>query len=282
MNIQNAITIDLTRPGISHRTYAVEGDRGTRTVQLLLRQGAGEWTVPDGVAASVVYSKSDGTRGWYDTLPDGTPACTVDGSAITVTLVPQIMAVSGIVVAAVILRDQDKNQLSTFDFLVDVRSSPADDAVSENYYNLQADAFSGELAEWMAQMEQALAGAVQFAQAQVLTEEQQAQARENIGAVSAGDVSAAIEEAVGEAIVSTVFRPSVDADGNLSWTNNAGLENPAAVNVMGPQGPAGENGQDGADGCTPVKGTDYFTDDDKAELVDLVLAALPAWEGGAY
>ena len=48
---------------------------------------------------------------------------------------------------------------------------------------------------------------------------------------------------------------------------------------------AGEDGQDGApgtDGKTPVKGTDYFTDSDKAEMVDLVLAALPTWTGGSY
>ena len=37
----------------------------------------------------------------------------------------------------------------------------------------------------------------------------------------------------------------------------------------GPQGPAG------ADGHTPVKGTDYFTDADKTELVNAVLAAIP-------
>lgn len=50
----------------------------------------------------------------------------------------------------------------------------------------------------------------------------------------------------------------------------------------GPQGPVGSDGLPGADGYTPVKGTDYFTDADKAELVDAVLAALPVWEGGSY
>ena len=32
---------------------------------------------------------------------------------------------------------------------------------------------------------------------------------------------------------------------------------------------------DGADGYTPVKGTDYWTDDDKAQMVNDVIAALP-------
>lgn len=39
---------------------------------------------------------------------------------------------------------------------------------------------------------------------------------------------------------------------------------------------------DGEDGKTPVKGTDYFTADDKTEMVNLVLAALPTWNGGSY
>ena len=37
----------------------------------------------------------------------------------------------------------------------------------------------------------------------------------------------------------------------------------------------GATGNKGADGTTPVKGTDYFTDADKAELIDAVIAALP-------
>ena len=33
-----------------------------------------------------------------------------------------------------------------------------------------------------------------------------------------------------------IFIPSVDADGNLSWTNNGGLPNPPTVNIKGPPG----------------------------------------------
>ena len=37
--------------------------------------------------------------------------------------------------------------------------------------------------------------------------------------------------------------------------------------ATGPQGEKGEKGDTGADGRTPVKGTDYFTDADKAEII---------------
>ena len=44
----------------------------------------------------------------------------------------------------------------------------------------------------------------------------------------------------------TVFIPSIDDYGNVSWSNDGGLENPATVNVRGPQGPKGERGEDGS------------------------------------
>ena len=100
----------------------------------------------------------------------------------------------------------------------------------------------------------------------------------------------------------TTFTPSVSADGTLSWTNDGGKENPASVNIKGPQGEQGPQGEPGAKGetgaagaigpegpqgpkgeqgpqgepgatgpqgpagHTPVKGTDYFTAADKSEI----------------
>lgn len=42
------------------------------------------------------------------------------------------------------------------------------------------------------------------------------------------------------------FIPNVDDYGNLSWINDAGLENPETVNIRGPKGETGEKGDDGA------------------------------------
>lgn len=44
--------------------------------------------------------------------------------------------------------------------------------------------------------------------------------------------------------------------------------------VDGKDGADGENGKDGQDGYTPVKGTDYFTDNDKDEIVRRVITLL--------
>ena len=50
----------------------------------------------------------------------------------------------------------------------------------------------------------------------------------------------------------------------------------------GLQGEQGIQGIKGNDGYTPVKGIDYYTEADKEEIVQAVIAALPTAEGGAY
>ena len=87
------------------------------------------------------------------------------------------------------------------------------------------------------------------------------------------------------------FYPEVSADGIISWTNDRGLPNPNPVNIKGEKGDKGDkgdtgangkdgtNGKDGVDGYTPVKGKDYFTETDKAEIVSSVIEALPVYDG---
>lgn len=59
----------------------------------------------------------------------------------------------------------------------------------------------------------------------------------------------------GEAGVDGVtFTPHIDAEGNLSWTNDGGLDNPEPVNIRGPKGlngGPGSPGEPGEDGITP-------------------------------
>lgn len=66
------------------------------------------------------------------------------------------------------------------------------------------------------------------------------------------------------------FYPSLSDKGILSWTNDRELDNPLPVNIRG------------KDGHTPIKGTDYYTEADKAEMVSAVIAEIeiPEDEGG--
>ena len=50
------------------------------------------------------------------------------------------------------------------------------------------------------------------------------------------------------------FYPSVSEDGDLSWTNDGGLENPETVNIRGPQGIQGEKGEIGRQGVQGPQG----------------------------
>lgn len=97
----------------------------------------------------------------------------------------------------------------------------------------------------------------------------------------------------------TTFYPSVSAEGVISWTNDGGKQNPASVNIKGPQGiqgdkgvkgdtgeqgPKGDTGSQGPqgvkgnDGYTPVRGTDYWTNADQIAIINAVLQELPAAE----
>ncbi len=65
--------------------------------------------------------------------------------------------------------------------------------------------------------------------------------------------------------------PHIGANGNW-WLGEADTG-------IAAQGPQGEPGNNGADGYNPVKGKDYWTEADKREMVEDVIAALPVYNG---
>ena len=66
------------------------------------------------------------------------------------------------------------------------------------------------------------------------------------------------------------------ASKNISVVETTGAQ--GETGPQGDKGDTGEQGPAGADGYTPVKGTDYWTEEDQAAIVADVLAALPAAE----
>lgn len=83
------------------------------------------------------------------------------------------------------------------------------------------------------------------------------------------------------------YIPSVSDTGELTWAGSkADMPGVPAANIKGPKGDKGEkgdpgkDGEDGADGApgangyTPVKGVDYYTDAEKAALVEDVAEAV--------
>lgn len=74
--------------------------------------------------------------------------------------------------------------------------------------------------------------------------------------------------------------PTIGANGN--WYLGTTDTGKPSRGEKGDTGASGASGKNGTDGKTPVKGTDYWTAADKAEIVNDTLAALPKWTGGSY
>lgn len=77
-------------------------------------------------------------------------------------------------------------------------------------------------------------------------------------------------------------------DGTFTLLLSDGSETSAVQTIKGDKGDKGDKGNPGGkgdpgvDGYTPVKGTDYWTSDDKAEIVNDVLESLPRAESEVY
>lgn len=96
---------------------------------------------------------------------------------------------------------------------------------------------------------------------QTLTEAQKAQARENIGVSEGKDgVSPTVSVSKSGKVTTVTI---TDKNGTKTATINDGAD--------GKDGVAGSNGKDGK---TPIKGVDYYTEADKAEIVAAVIESL--------
>lgn len=262
MNVTSKISVDLTRPNMGTLVNAVQGDGNTRQVEITLLAGGVPWTPPDGVEAAIAYKHIGGTKGMYNKLADDTAAISISGNVATVILAPQMLTASGTVRASLVFNDAKLNRLTTFPFSVLVTSNPAAGAQKvEDYLRLQwlEDKLEESLRELKASGEFDGAPGPQGPQGP------QGEKGEKGDAGPQGPQG----EQGPQGIPGTDGRDGVDGkDG--------------APGPQGPQGIQGETGPAGTDGYTPVKGTDYFTEADKTELVNAVLAALPMWEGGSY
>lgn len=91
----------------------------------------------------------------------------------------------------------------------------------------------------------------------------------------------------------TSYIPSIDEEGNLSWSNNDGQENPPTVNIKGKTGDKGgifipaidencnltwSNDADLSNpepvNLKPVAGIDFFTEEDKSKIISDIVKEL--------
>ena len=134
MNVTHKFTTDLQTRGITERIHAMQSDANTRVVEVTLLEGGKEWS-PAGATASVAFRNlKDGHKGWYDKLPNGSDACTVNSNVVTATLAPAVLSGDGEVQAAIVFQDAQLNQLATFGFSILVEKNPAAGVAKANDY----------------------------------------------------------------------------------------------------------------------------------------------------
>lgn len=134
-----ALRVDMLDPGAPQIIHAVQDDSNSRKIAFNIYAGGAQWAVPDGTLVTVRYKKPDGTAGFYDTLPDGsTPAATIDGNVVTVSLVPQAFTVIGNVPVQIKLYDSAGASIATFAVVMHVSANVVSDAeiVSSDYYSV--------------------------------------------------------------------------------------------------------------------------------------------------
>lgn len=144
-----ALRVDLLDPGAPQIIHAVQDDNNSRKIAFSIYAGGAQWAVPDGTLVTVRYKKPDGTAGFYDTLPDGsTPAATIDGNVVTVSIVPQALTVCGNVPVQINLYDSAGTSITTFAVVMHVSANVVSDAeiVSSDYYSVLTKQIADALA----------------------------------------------------------------------------------------------------------------------------------------
>lgn len=138
MQVTKNITLDLLETGSPVIIKAKQNDRNTRYIAAHLYVDGLAYPVPSGTEIAFRYKKPDGTAGFYDTLPDNSPAITVSGNTVTVELVEQVLTVSGCVHCEINMYNATSEKLTTFTFEIAVEESVLTDAeiISSDYYNV--------------------------------------------------------------------------------------------------------------------------------------------------
>lgn len=321
MKIIKKIKMDLLNKQNIPVIDAVQGDSNTRVLEFSLYSGGIPWSVPDGVSVAVAYLRTDGAKGIYDTLADGSAAISVAGNVVSAILVPQALAVAGDTKLTVVFM-ADGEQLATFCVTLRVAQNPAIGAVEpEDYINLR-QVLVEMVDKVLAEMDIGAPFFVNVGQGlESITVEQSfddIQGAEASGRLIYCALETADQERLNLPLVKSnngIFYFSTVCVG-VEWlvTIRQGADGNTVATVANQETGSGDSGEDGgyytpeitdngdgtmevsftpsdADmpavepvtvalpagpaGDTPKKGVDYWTEEDKADIVDAVKAEVP-------
>ena len=135
MNVTHKFNLDLAMQGASQYINVMQNDKYTRNLEVNLYANGIAWEPPVGCYVVIRYSKSDGTAGEYNVLPNGSDAWSISENVVTVTLAPQVCTAKGVVTLAATLFTGTE-EITTFTVLIYVRSHPNWNGSSEDYYGI--------------------------------------------------------------------------------------------------------------------------------------------------
>ena len=137
MNVTHKFNLDLASQGNSQYINVMQNDQYSRSLEVTLFANGIPWVPPAGTNVVIRYSKSDGTSGEYNILPDGSSAWSISENIVTVALAPQVCSAKDAVTLAATLINGSKI-ITTFTVMIYVRSHPNWNGQSEDYFGIVA------------------------------------------------------------------------------------------------------------------------------------------------
>lgn len=130
MTTTQKIKLDFNLQGTTPRIQAVQGDLYTRMVEISLYSQKAPWEIPEGTTVLIRYRKPDRTVGYYDTLPNGDAAYSLQGNAVTIAIAPDVLILPGDV-SVIVSLVHGEQVLSAFEILLEVQPNHGTGALSE-------------------------------------------------------------------------------------------------------------------------------------------------------
>lgn len=119
----------------------MQGDANSRAICYRLYADGSSYEIPSGVSLRIAYEKADKTSGVYSQLPDGSSAYEISGNTVTIRLIEDISAKSGMALVQPILYDSDGNTLGIWCTEIIVRRGVSKESSSTgvNYSSYEND-----------------------------------------------------------------------------------------------------------------------------------------------
>ena len=95
MIVTHKLTMDLTRREKLPCIDVMQDDKYSRDLQIRVKSNGIRCRLPEDCSVLIRYEKPDETKGFYDTMPDGSRAWSVGEAELTVRLAPQVCTVPG-------------------------------------------------------------------------------------------------------------------------------------------------------------------------------------------